>query len=570
MPLDHEPPRKKRKVSDSTAGFSGPDGFSKPRSSTTPKITAPVFESAFDTPQTRKRLPLTNTKPTSNETFRPAITGDVGPQSEKRRPLVSGIPKFIVGSSRDTPNSVSSKPTSSSRSNKSSSTSLDILKPFLQGAPSPFDTPSKPPSKSNAVPIPLPQPQPHVSKPTSNLRKLVAPSIPVPETPASKLHLRTLAPPVIPSPVTPVSSSSKPTSKLKPLHPPVISSVVPETPSKPLKGLPSQLSLLQPNLNPNQLLKTIGTTRVARATDLSLSSAEGGTAELASIFLHDAHSEIVKEPQDEPESQRGLNVSPQKGSGVGTVAAYGGHGGGKGPKFIKDGLAAKASMILSYANTSLALWTNEFSVSSNYVKPDLRIRVVKVIHTPKPANSLTIKSLPGLAICCLSPSPTNSSSSASSAQTRSQESFPYKPAAKFHSEQDDQPPRPVLAKFPLDLNERLSQFGESQSQPNSSDNSQLNTLLFLTLFSFSPRPTPASTPVRNPTDLEDGTEFYVWKPWGTHGSLSEEHLRSFAEVFSGSGAEGLRDVTTGRVFSPENLESSVLFVDRFAAARRKE
>ncbi|KAK7449779.1 hypothetical protein VKT23_013255 [Stygiomarasmius scandens] len=514
MQRDNQPPAKKRKV-DSTAGLSGPDGFSKPTkpvSNTRP--VAPDFGLAFDIPKTKKSSAgsLTTNTPNFapiNETRRP-------PNVQKMIPVTSGIPRFVVGSSSassSTSNTLKTPRTAKHISASKATPLLDGLDPLLHVTS--LETPSKPPSKGKAPLKPLSD----ASKPSANLRKLAVPPLLVAETPVSKL--KTLPPPIpIPS-----SDSSKPMPKLKALHPPVIPP--PETPSKLLKALPPPRLPPQPQSS-SKPLKTIGTTRVARATDLL---SESGAAELASIFIQ--HSELLAtDPQNEPETQRGLNVSPQKGAG------------GKGPKFVRDGLAARASAVLSHANTSLTLWTKEYSVKSSYPKPDLRIRILKIIQAPHASSSLTAKSIPGLALCCLSGS--------------SPAPFENKTPQIDH---------PVAAKFPL--NERLSQTVESQHD------SQQN-MLFPILFSFSAHPASASTPVRNPSDLVEGREFYMWKPWQIHSFLNGEFVESLMHACTsvpveGKGEEGfeLKDDTTGRIFVSEDLERSVLFVDRFVAVRDK-
>ena len=56
-------------------------------------------------------------------------------------------------------------------------------------------------------------------------------------------------------------------------------------------------------------LKTLSTTSIAKATDLST---ESGNAELASILLYDQHPDIVHGDADRSEARRGLNFSPRK------------------------------------------------------------------------------------------------------------------------------------------------------------------------------------------------------------------------------------------------------------------
>jgi hypothetical protein len=71
-------------------------------------------------------------------------------------------------------------------------------------------------------------------------------------------------------------------------------------------------------------MRTISTTRVARATDLRTDS---GNAELASIFLHDQHPNIINltngDASTNIDEHRGILVSPEKDMK------------GKGPKFVR-------------------------------------------------------------------------------------------------------------------------------------------------------------------------------------------------------------------------------------------
>lgn len=217
--------------------------------------------------------------------------------------------------------------------------------------------------------------------------------------------MRTLKPPVFDSPSSIMEKSNhrrcivsmsdfrvvldkfkpvdKPFSRLPPPLPPVPSSSRKKAIS--LKELPTPL--ITPRPAPTKPMKTISTTRVARATDLTT---DDGNAELLSIFLQDHDHDPT--PMDR-ELQRGLQVSPRKG---GTK--------GKGPKFIRGGLAERASHQLSNTHTALALWQKETEVlsrSSRRLTPDLRLVILKILHTAQhsdPSASAN-PSKSGLALC---------------------------------------------------------------------------------------------------------------------------------------------------------------------------
>jgi len=95
--------------------------------------------------------------------------------------------------------------------------------------------------------------------------------------------------------------------KMQPLPPPVF------TPMKPngcsLKSLPPPLPLpVPPESTSDKSMRTISTTEIARATDLFT---ESGTAELAHIFLHDQHPEVVNRQTEDPFIGN-IGLSPHK------------------------------------------------------------------------------------------------------------------------------------------------------------------------------------------------------------------------------------------------------------------
>ncbi|KIK68902.1 hypothetical protein GYMLUDRAFT_624366 [Collybiopsis luxurians FD-317 M1] len=422
MPDNAQMQNPKRKRVDS-GGLSGPDGFTTTKSSSKlSKTTMPFFSSAFDQ------------KAKKPDTRKPAgISADPVYPKPAPRPDFSLDAQFL-------------------------STRL------LDETASDGSTPKKPASRSSArVP---PNPGKKLAITTLNVgTTLPAPILPpvhqgsqvhqtVPENASSRLKIPI---PIMQDPS--MKTPSKPT--LKSLAPPRL-------PSRPVVGhkvLPPQLPL-QPPSPPLRPLRTIATTRMALATDLST---ENGTAELASIFLQDA-SDL--ETPDSIELNSGLDFSPQKS-----------HLTGRGPKLIRNGLAAQAASLFSHTSTSLALWAKESSALTKMPRADLRLRVVQIIHRPSPKTPAS-SPITGLALC------------------------------RVHSYQvlfDQEPRLKPAAEFPIQ-NDEL----DAQSP------------LVLVHFSFAPHP-PSSDPIRNAMYFESNAEFWVWKPWRTL-ALSVFQIQSLSSL----------------------------------------
>ncbi|KAF9070882.1 hypothetical protein BDP27DRAFT_572570 [Rhodocollybia butyracea] len=338
----------KRKRVDS-GGLLGPDGFVTAKPSKSGRTSAPSFQSAFSTakkkPDTKiasaTRLPISDfatLKPVAPH--KPAL-----PKPAPRSDFIldSQFPAERVTDGSNLAPTIPAKP--AYRANILSH-SIHGMKPLPKPFPRPVLSSAENPSVSSE--------SSSSSKPSS---KLKAPILPVLQDPSS------------------IKTPAK--SLLKSIAPPRIS------PWRPVIGhkvLPAQLQL-QPSTPPSKPLRTIATTRVARATDIST---ENGTAELASIFLQDpADSETA----DITEIKSGLDVSPQKGNS------------GRGLKFLRNGLAAHAASYLTHTNTSLVLWAKESSTRSRLPKADLRLRVIKIIHHPSLEGRAS--STAGLALCCL-------------------------------------------------------------------------------------------------------------------------------------------------------------------------
>ncbi|KAG5653135.1 hypothetical protein H0H81_002127 [Sphagnurus paluster] len=334
-------------------------------------------------------------------------------------------------------------------------------------------TQQKPPPKSKMDARPTftskPLSKSH-NKPTSksNLKHLSAPSFPLPpnEEKTSAPAYRVLPPPdprfaTMDEP----STSTIPVLQLRP--PPPLPPPLPIAPSKPAFPLNDLVAptLLAPAETPlEKSMRTISTTEIALATDLFT---DNGAAELAHIFLQDQHPEMTVSNKEEYQEWN-IGMSPQKGAKFVK-------GKGKEAKFVKSGLAARASELASRSHTSLALWHKETelqlaSSSSSHLKPDLRLIIVKIIDCPtgaksnsprKQSFSTAIAVSPGVALCRIVSGP---------------------PAEQLilGSRKETQH-RLVVLSFPISAPPRLR--GKKAAY------------------------------VRNPEDFLIGREVYVWKPW---------------------------------------------------------
>ncbi|KAJ7121344.1 hypothetical protein C8R43DRAFT_1033922 [Mycena crocata] len=340
------------------------------------------------------------TRPVSKASAPKFTSGfDAPPVTAKRPSKVIEVQRVSKFADSDAPDAVRPKP------------QMRALKP-----PIPLlDSGSRPVATSS------PQPAPRI------------PPLPIFPLPASKnAALRQLAP--LPAPPVPVASSFKLTTTFKPLAPPPLP---PSTASS------------------DRNLRTISTTLIARATDLFT---DNGASELASILLHDQHPDIqFSSTPDDVDERRGIQMSPEK-SGRGKE------------KFVRNGLAARAAALYDRSHASLALWEAEtnHTLSSSAassrrgLNPDMRLRIVHILHIPSPVSHPSSKlSIPGVALCHILAAPASD---------------------------------PLL-------------------HPRSKDT--LNAVLF-SFSSFSP---PAyfqgqtQLNLRNPEDFVEGKEVYVWKPW---------------------------------------------------------
>ncbi|KAJ3876111.1 hypothetical protein F5051DRAFT_430035 [Lentinula edodes] len=301
-----------------------PDGFAVSKAPSKPgKAAPPTFHSAFDT--SKKHRAADNHDPRKAES-------SSNSRSTATRPLVS-VPDITLdpqlaliqvaeGSRRiaSTPKKPTSKLVASSGtklSTKFHSPSLRIAPVSKEVQPVFHENQSIPSASSSTKPISFSKPKIPLLFPRQDPAST--------KTPAKPLF-KSLAPPRLQTP--------KPAPGQKILPPPPPPPISVSTLSKPLR--------------------TIATTRMARAIDLST---ENGAAELASIVRQtSSDSETV----DTTDFKSGLELSPQKSNSF-----------GRSPKFAR---------YMSFI-------------------ADLRIRVVKVIHPP--VHKTNAPSKIGLALCRL-------------------------------------------------------------------------------------------------------------------------------------------------------------------------
>ncbi|KAF8636066.1 hypothetical protein AX17_003822 [Amanita inopinata Kibby_2008] len=268
---------------------------------------------------------------------------------------------------------------------------------------------------------------------------------------------------------------------LKKLAPPQLTSILPNNASnadsKHPRSIrsPPKLPTKTKSDGQKQFL-TLSTTSIARATDINTDS---GNAELASIFISDQHPDILQGTEDNSDTRRGLNFSPQKKR----------HGHPSGPQFIRNALAARASHILGRTRTSLILWQKEMenrvlpvksgsssnSTDVSHLKPDLHMTIIKILRLPVPfsAKSTNPSFSPGIALCQIHSSPIQHTTTTTTTAT---------------------------------TNTTTTSF----SAKNRHHHRKLHKVVFS--FSLSPPGSPHS-PIRNAAYFSVGAKAFVWKPW---------------------------------------------------------
>lgn len=136
----------------------------------------------------------------------------------------------------------------------------------------------------------------------------------------------------------------------------------------------------------------------------------------------------------------------------------------------RNGLAARAAALYDRSHASLALWETEMShslissasSSRRGLNPDMRLRILHILHIPSPVSHPTSKlSIPGVALCHLLAAP--------------------EALGTLHARSKDG----ICAVL----------FSFSSLAPPAHPHA------------------PAQLDIRNPEDFARGKEVYIWKPW---------------------------------------------------------
>jgi len=193
-------------------------------------------------------------------------------------------------------------------------------------------------------------------------------------------------------------------------------------------------------------------------------------------------------------------------------------------RMCRNGLAARAAALYERSYSSLALWaaemTHSLSSSRRGLNPDMRLRILHVLHIPSPVSQPSSKlSIPGVALCHLL-------------------AAPPEPLGSLH--------------------------------PRTKDG------ICAVLFSFSslappahPQ-APAQLDIRNPEDFAEGKEVYVWKPWQVI-TIDTSTLKLCLETDADMDPEGEADAEVFDLFEPgitraqcrDHVSETALVCERF-------
>ncbi|KDR74105.1 hypothetical protein GALMADRAFT_141840 [Galerina marginata CBS 339.88] len=212
-------------------------------------------------------------------------------------------------------------------------------------------------------------------------------SIPDPKKRKAGPQLRPAPPPpIITSSSSASSTKSTAHSNLKQIVPPAfLTKPSSKTNPKPFQPLQHPVPICTTSKKRN--MQAMSTTSLGLGLFDDLSSTQNGPEELAGILLRDQHPEIsisTREPNEDI-AQRGLEMSPDK------------KGKGK-SKFVRGGLAARASAYFDRSLTAFVLWKKEIERRPNSFPAEFCASVIKILHKPlHPARSST--SVPGIALC---------------------------------------------------------------------------------------------------------------------------------------------------------------------------
>ncbi|TFK37650.1 hypothetical protein BDQ12DRAFT_151209 [Crucibulum laeve] len=187
-------------------------------------------------------------------------------------------------------------------------------------------------------------------------------------------RLQTILPPPPPPRTSPITNLI-PLDTPYPIHQ---SLSISKPASKALQAVPPPAFALSVPIRKDKEMRTISTTHIAKATDLST---ERGVAELVSIFLNDGQFDrgllSGSNSNQSKNGDSGLGLSPGKTD--------------KGSKFLRNGLAARASSLFDRSHTSLLLWQKETERNKKARStPSMHLAIIKVLHLP------TLQSISGI------------------------------------------------------------------------------------------------------------------------------------------------------------------------------
>ncbi|KAH8078433.1 hypothetical protein BXZ70DRAFT_961770 [Cristinia sonorae] len=291
----------------------------------------------------------------SRPTKRPRLEPD-GFASPTKLTQPVRLPAFTSGfdSGSDQP---ASKPTNSRRSSPKRPQSIEQLPPRSSSANRPV----------KRLVAPLRPFVPDVDHPPA------APSTPHRPPPRPPVPFHRVLPPETPQRKTPVKR--EPPVSLKTIR------HLPLPDPQPSRELQSCKPPPAPAAKPASVQKAqpISKTRVAQNMN---PMSEDGASELFALALQgktaDVDLDVVWVTREEKELARGLIVSPEK------AAKARGKGGSK---YTSGGLVENASRFFAASQTSIRLWDARHL--NQHKKPDLRVRVLAVLHTsaPPPPNT---------------------------------------------------------------------------------------------------------------------------------------------------------------------------------------
>ncbi|EIN09419.1 hypothetical protein PUNSTDRAFT_133209 [Punctularia strigosozonata HHB-11173 SS5] len=298
------------------------DGFDKKPLPKTRPVKTPVFQSAFDAPGSK-------------------TTAAASAAPKPSKPLVT-IPRFAIPTPSDPPEAGPSKPPSHSQTRNPSFVSADAARARLQNALASSSYSERRQEHPESEP---PRKRLKAMIPGEKLRAMVMNARPaspttLPQKPNTAVALRNRA--------EDASSSLSPAPKGALSRIPNF--IIPQKRSSPasstfLRPLPPPPVILPPKTQKE--LKPLSAIRIAQLTNLSTPS---GPSEIAALFASLSEPTGFRTPADR-ELKRGILISPRKGR----------MDKGK-PKFLRNGLAARALSVMSARGRNFCLWEHELEI----------------------------------------------------------------------------------------------------------------------------------------------------------------------------------------------------------------